>query len=171
MKINDRRDVLEKNLISIHNWILGLDQKVMGFIALQGIILALLIPGYLKSITDRFKTPHAITFINAVLVIISAGFLGYSIFKSLSAIYPRIGKKKTNKSHLYFGGITNYTSINYKQDMRKITENEYIEELIDQTYINAGIAERKHKEFRDAIKFFVIGMVIFIICYISLKFF
>ncbi len=168
--ISYRKDLLEKNLITIHNWILGLDQKVMGFLALQGIVLTLLIPGYLKSLTERFKTPHAITFINAAVVIVAFLSLGYSIYNSIIAIRPKLGKKETNTSHLYFGSIINFTLADYKKDMKKMTEGEYVEELLDQTYINAGVADKKHKEFREAIKFFLIGMGLLIMCYLSLKF-
>ncbi len=169
MQTKQRIDLLEKNFATILAWILGLDQKVNILLALQGIILALLIPGYLTTIVARFKTPHAITFINAGIVIIAAFLLGYSIVKSISAIYPRLGKKKTNTSHLYFGAIATYKLSDYKHDMKSLTEDKYTDELLEQIHINSIIADKKHREFRDALRYFVIGMILFIVCYLSLK--
>lgn len=165
---NTKVSQAEKTLDTIGEWIRGADQKVTIFLALQGIILALLIPNYLKTITVRFQT-HTISVLNSLPILLAAVSLGVAVFESLNVILPRVSNKTS--SHLYFGGIKNMTLEKYKTEMRALTTEEYFDELCEQIHTNSKIAVGKYGRFQKAIIFFLIGMGLLIVSYIALKFF
>lgn len=159
---------LENILQGISDWIRAADQKVSILLALQGIILTLLIPDYLKTTTGRFQA-NTISVWNGILFFFATSSLVIAILIALIAIFPKLNNKV--KSHLYFGGIKNMSLEQYKDDMKHLTNGEYFDELCEQIHTNSGIASRKHKLFQKSIWFFIIGMILFVISNLSLKFF
>lgn len=159
---------LEITLQNINDWIKAGDQKVSVFLALQGIILSIIIPNYLNTITLRFQT-HMISFWNGFFIVLASLALGYSVFESINAIFPRIGNK--SKSHLYFGNIRNIELKQYIKDMRKLSMGDYFDLLCEQIHVNSRIASNKHERFQRSIVFFLIGIFLLITSYLSFKFF
>lgn len=169
MNIMQRKiDIAEKNLSRVHEWIRGIDQKVSVFLALQGVILTLLFPKILLAIIAIFKT-SAISYWNSVFILWAILALGFGVFESLNAIFPRISNK--GKSHLYFGGIKNITLTKYTDDMKHFTDEDYFDELCEQVHKNSVIAVGKAEHFQKAIILFLLGIGLFTISYISLKLF
>jgi hypothetical protein len=158
----------ERTLVLVNEWIRGADQKISIFLALQGITLTLLIPNYLKTITARFQT-HTISIWSSGFVLLATLCFGLGIVEALIAFFPRVSNKA--KSHLYFGGIKNMKLAKYKDDMKHLSNEDYFNELCEQAHMNSGIAGTKYGHFQKAIIFFLIGMGLFIVSYISLKFF
>jgi len=166
MNINRKTEIAEKILASINGWISSADQKVSIFLALEGVIITLLIPNYLKSITDRFQT-HTMQFWPGALIILTVLSLGYSIFRSLTVIFPRLTNKAC--SHLYFGCIKNMDFNKFSRDMERMSENSYLKELYEQIHTNSKIANCKHEAFQHAIVAFIVGMLLCMVSYILLK--
>lgn len=158
----------EKILDTIHGYVKGADQKISIFLALEGIILAILIPNYLKMVTARFQL-HTMSLWNGLAIILATISLIYSIYEALNAIFPRLSNNKV--SHLYFGSIERMKLQEYKTEMRDLREDEYFNELCEQIQINSIIVFGKHKKTQRAILFFLIGMGLFIISYVLLKIF
>lgn len=157
----------ENNLDRVQEWIKAVDQKINMFLALQGIILTLLIPNYLKTITARFQT-QTISLWDALFIILATVCLGIAIFQSLVAVFPRLSNKIG--SLLYFGSIKNMTANSYRAAMENLTESVYLKDLHEQIFINSRIAARKHEHFQISIILFLIGIGFLIITYLSFKF-
>ncbi len=161
-------DIAEKNLNRVHEWIRGIDQKVSIFLALQGVILTLLFTKILSAVVAIFTTT-AVSFWDSLFILWAILALGFGVFESLLAIFPRINNNA--KSHLYFGGIKNLTLSEYKNGMKDITDEDYFEELCEQVHRNSVIAVAKAEHFQKAIIIFLLGIGLLIVSYISFKFF
>jgi hypothetical protein len=159
---------IENNLGRIHEWIKSIDQKVSVFLAFQGIVLTLLF-------SDVFswskRHSHSFSCIDIVILVTGIVLLGFSIYKSITAIIPRLKNHKGHKSITYFKDIAEFELKDYKKKVRETNEKEYEEELINQVHISAVIAKRKHQEFRDSIIFFLVGMGLLVAIFFIQKFF
>lgn len=168
MTLKSKISTAEQTLTTVHDWIKSADQKVNIFLAFQGIVLTLLIPNYLKSITSRFQT-HTMSLWNGFFILGAIVLLSLAIYSALNAILPRLGNKKI-KSHLYFGAIAKIPLKQYISEMKNMCESDYLDELLSQIHLNSNIAFRKHKQFWNSIICFLVGMSFFVATYISLKF-
>jgi hypothetical protein len=157
---------IENNLDRIHEWIKSVDQKVSVFLAFQGVALTLL---FSEVFLWTKRNIHNFSCIDTVLVVSGIVLIGYSIYKSVSAIIPRLKNHKGHKSLTYFKDIAESSLKDYKKQVKETNESEYQDELINQVHISATIAKRKHEEFRDSIVFFFAGLLLLIIIFLITK--
>jgi predicted CopG family antitoxin len=157
---------LESNLIRIHEWIKSADQKVSIFLAFQGIILALL---FINVFSWIIKNLIDFSCINLFLFILGIILVAYSIYKSLSAIIPRLNNGKKRKSIIYFGDIAKFDLDDFEKKVQEMSNNEYEKELIRQIHVSSKIAVQKHSQFRDSIFLFLLGMILLALCFLFFK--
>lgn len=157
---------LETNLERVHEWIKSADQKVSIFLAFQGVVLALLFSGIFSWATENLKDlscKNLLPFISGIILV------SYSIYKSTSAIIPRLAKDKKKKSITYFGDIAKFDLGDFKKAIKETSTEEYENELTEQIYISSKIATRKHSQFRDAIFAFFGGMILLMLSFLLFK--
>lgn len=157
---------LESNLVRVHEWIRAADQKVSIFLAFQGVVLTIIFPAVSSWVLVNVKN-----FSYTILVILTTAFvlIGYSIYKSASAIIPRLAKDEKQKSITYFGDIAKFELENFKKNIKQMSTEEYENELIEQIHISSKIASRKHIQFRDAIFIFFGGMFLLAISFLIFR--
>jgi len=73
----------------------------------------------------------------------AAALLIASLASLCAAVFPRT--KGPSGSLIFFGGITDRSVAKYREDMSRLDEEAYIEDLIQQTYVNASIAGTKYR--------------------------
>lgn len=72
------------------------------------------------------------------------------------------------KSVIYFNNIANNTSFNqYKNRIINYTEDEFLNDIISQIYINSVICNLKFKNYNQGIYLSFIGFIGFIIFFIA----
>lgn len=141
------KDELENNLNRVHEWIRGADNKVSILLALEGIIITLLISDSISSVISDLRYGCWST----ILLIAGLVFLFVSAYKAIMAIIPRLKRGKKPLSLLYFGDVACMDLQSYEEKMRKMSEKDYEDQLLEQIHISSVIASSKHKHFRDSI--------------------
>lgn len=154
---------LDSNLLRVHEWIKAADQKVSIFLAFQGIALTII----LSTIYD-WMSSSLINSSCANLAILAGSFVlfGFSIYKSISSIIPRLSKDSNSKSIIYFWDISQLELSDFRKRIKEINSEEYEDELINQIYISSKIASRKHSQFREAILIFCMSIVLLLISFL-----
>lgn len=157
---------LETNLDRVHEWTRAADQKVSIFLAFQGTVITLLFTSVFAWTKDNFYNFSCIN----LVILVSGIFLAIcSLYKSASAIIPRIAKDGYKKSITFFGDIVKFNLEDFKKAVKETSVNEYEIELMEQIHISAKIATRKHSQFRDAIFTFFSGMILLVISFLLFK--
>lgn len=82
------------------------------------------------------------TVVAAIAAAFAAFFLVLSIAFAAFASFPRT--TGPTGSLIYFGGITSRDLTQYGSEVKSMTPDQYIDDLIGQCYRNAQIAERKY---------------------------
>jgi multisubunit Na+/H+ antiporter MnhC subunit len=154
---------LENNLTRAQEWIKAADQKVGIFLAFQGIIFTILFEKTFLWIKDNLTNMNLISMclLSSAIVLIT-----YSIYKSTSAIMPRLVKESKNKSIIYFGDIAKFSISDFQKTIHEIDQEGFENEIINQTHICSKIAIKKHLQFRDAILAFFAGLFLFIVTFL-----
>lgn len=147
---------LETNLARVHDWIKSADQKVSIFLAFQGVVLTILFTNVLPYLIENLDD---FTCLNAFIHVVGIVLIGFSIYKSSSAIFPRLAKDTSRNSLTYFGDIARIDLKDFKKGIKDVSLEEYEGELIDQIHISSKIAVKKHVQFRDAIIAFFSGVL------------
>lgn len=140
----------ENTLKDIHGWIKSSDTK---FSILLGVVAVLF-----SLTTEIFKIlPYAAENTFSVKVFFAVLFWVVYVLSSLSTLiiclsglFSRMKTPKTN-SMLYFGSIANQELNEYKFNVLATTEEEKLDDLLNQIHINSRIAEKKMKLFNCAI--------------------
>jgi hypothetical protein len=133
-------EILENNLNRQLDWVKTADSKVPPVFAIATAMLGLL--ATLMKVETAWGYPVAIACaINLILLLASIGFLALSMF-------PRTGGPKG--SNIYFGGIVTKSESDYLTAMSNIDEVSYSNDLILQTYRNAGIVNDKYSNIKTA---------------------
>lgn len=79
-----------------------------------------------------------------------------------SVIFAKINKSKYN-SKIFFTDISNNKSLqDYKKIVVEQNEDEMLDDLINQIYINAKICTDKYKRYRRGIKLIVFSVLTFL---------
>lgn len=148
---------LETNLLRVHEWIRTADQKASIFLAFQGFVLTLLFESVSSWIARYLSSaPYMIL----ILVLAGTTLIGFSVYKSISVVLPRLTKDGRKRSITYFGDIARFELSEFRKTLKEIQIDEYENELIDQIHVSSRIAAKKHVEFRDAIFAFFCGAIL-----------
>ena len=171
-KIN--KDELYKRLDSINQWINNCDSKTSVMIGFIGVLVTIIFTNseiihYLVKILSNCFTKVIFSDILFFIFLLSfALMIIYGIALLLKVLIPTL-KMKSNKhkSYLYFGSIAKYDSyVEYKNDLLCATENDIIDDLLNQIYQNSLIATNKYHNYTKGVKTFILGFVGFVILYI-----
>jgi len=157
---------LEQNLQRVQEWIKAADQKVSIFLAFQGAVISLFFADTLNWLKVNL---NQLSWLLATLYISGVVLIGYSVYKSVSAIVPRLKHHSGKKSLTYFGDIANLELNDFKKKIKGMSDADYEDELIEQIHISAKIAARKHFQFRDSIIMFFLGMFLLALTFIMNK--
>lgn len=126
-------DYLEKELSRLLGWIQAADTRISLVLPLSTVMLgalAALVPSI-----DKW------TILSAFTALASTIFLVLSIICLTFASFPRT--KGPEKSLIFFSGISSKDIDEFRESVRLLDENEYINDLTNQCHINAQIADIK----------------------------
>lgn len=133
--MNEEKKVifLETTLARLLGWIQSADQKINFILTLDIAMLSTLVAIF--SSASDYRTETTVCIVLSILTLV-ASILFISI-----ATFPRT--KGTYGSLIFFGGITTKSPMQYKNQITNLDIQEYINDLTEQCYINAIIAEKK----------------------------
>ena len=161
------------SLDRINGWINSCDSKAGTVLALTGVLLTIIFTN--DGMTEIYNVLQDITppvNFGAVLYI---GFLGISVFvlcygiaRLILTLVARIDANVFRQpglitdSVLFFGSISNRASYQiFQNDILSIKKEDYLKDLLSQIYINSKIANEKHVNYNEGIKWTIIGFIAF----------
>ena len=169
-KIKYSIEDLYKNLDITNSWINNSDNKASIMIAFLGFSLFELfkntdytdcIYNVLKKCISNinFSDCLFLLFIGISFILILLG-----IYKLLKVLVPSLkNNKNIPESLIYYGYISNVESLKYKELVKNATEENIIDDLINQNYINSKICFRKFNNFRYGTFLIFLGIILNII--------
>ncbi len=125
----------EKSLSQMIDWIGRHDSRSAG---LMGITVAMM--GALSAATPAVKEWNAI--FTLALAITTTGF-GMVLYQLMRGQIPRLRKGKPSLS--FFGTVAAMPQDEFRDRFVKMTEDEYLEDLLNQCYVNARILRSKFR--------------------------
>ena len=125
--------LLETTLARLIAWIQSADQKAAFALTLSMAMLSALVA--ISSSTSNWNVKVSVSIIFAIIPLL------VSIISVAMAAFPRT--KGTFGSLIFFGGITTRSLTQYQNQIITFNNQEYINDLSEQCYINAIIAEKK----------------------------
>jgi hypothetical protein len=159
------KSILENNVSRISEWIKAADEKVSIWIAFQGIIITIGAPYLSKEIVPKMNSVGLV-----ICGIVITLLFCFSLYKSISAITPRLKNNSGEKSLLYFGDIARMYFADFETKITTYSEQEYVADLRKQIYMISKIALRKHQQFRDSIiSFFISFLSALVIIFLVIK--
>lgn len=135
-----------RTLEMINNWINNIDTKVSFAMALAGILM-----GFIFNMTLSDNEGTMVLILTLLLYI--ANFAALLCF--VLAITARVDNPNNAQSIFYFGSISTFKLIDYKEKTNNITEQEILEDLKEQIHTNSLICNKKTKHFIRGVKFLV----------------
>lgn len=129
-KIANAQWILEKNL----SWIASADVKAGVIITLNIAMLGGLAATYSNS-PLKICWAQLFTILAAALEVLSTAF-------TAAAIFPRL--KGPKKSLIFFGKITDLTFTDFDNQLKNSSDEIFLNDLSEQIYRNAEIANEKH---------------------------
>lgn len=132
-----------KNLERVINWIENTDKKAGIIIAFDTGLIALMsiaTPAIYEFVSDNFLF-EGLLFSLISLVALTAFCL--SMYNAFRVLLPDVTSKVSDRNLFFFKTIVKFTESDFKEKIKKISDDEILETLADQTYINSKIASRK----------------------------
>ncbi len=162
----DKED-LYKNLDMTNLWINNSDTKASIVIAFLGFSLFELIKNtkYFNNVEMLLKkSTHNIIFSDCLYLLFLGGsyiLILIGLYLLLKVLIPTLKSKgKIPKSLIYYGFISNIELKEYKQLIKQSTEEELMDDLINQNYINSKICFNKFNNFKYGTFFIILGSII-----------
>lgn len=168
------KDDIYKNLENINSWINNSDTKASIVLGLNGVILSIIFTNdiFINKYTNIFKKVFKnINFSDILYIgftISSIAMLVFGLYKLIKVLVPTLKATLNNSkpSHNYFGGIASFNScLEFKTSLNSLSEEDVIDELLSQVYINSIICNNKFKNFRGGLKYSLIGFILIIILF------
>ena len=151
MNKDDLQYILSRN----DEWIRGADQKVSIFLAFQGVVLTILLPGLYSWFSENyFILPCETLYLSGLGLVL----MFFGIIEAAGVIIPRLNNTSPKKSFLYFGDIAGKDLSEYKKELNLVTNEKFEDELINQIHMLSKISTRKHRHFKYSIVFFLSGV-------------
>ncbi len=126
-------DYLEKELLRLLDWIKSADARIRLILPLVTAML-----GTIAALVPKFELWSVFS---GICVSFSVFFLLLSILSVAIASFPRTNGPKG--SMIFFSGINNRELRQFKNDVNFFDEEKYQDDLMEQCYINAQIAQIK----------------------------
>ena len=87
--------------------------------------------------------------------------------KIIQVLIPTLKNSNTIKSHFYFGGIASFSNVQeFKHSVKKMSEEEIVDELLNQLYTNSVICSKKFNNFKNGLFYSLIGLISIIVLFI-----
>ncbi|MCD8336679.1 MAG: DUF5706 domain-containing protein [Lachnospiraceae bacterium] len=151
--ISEQIDQMKYGFDLENMWIGNADNKVSVACALHAGIFAVIT--FLseqvvskEEINTCWENTYRITFVLSIVLLL------FAIFCYIEALSPNLLSFSTKKDNgkkkypLYFGDIADENFASYKGKICQSTPKDFLDELISETYINAGICNRKMKWYK-----------------------
>lgn len=149
-----------------NNWIGHMDSKASFLLAYLAVLIGFIVSdGVPRIFTELTDSPTAIILWVEILLVIllyltwllSLGFL-------LGTLTARVKTKKIEPSLLYFGDISKLSSDKYKMAILNRTNEDLINDILDQIHINSTICSQKSKLYNMGLVTTLSATGIYIVC-------
>ena len=181
MNQNDKEKVireLENDLERVLHFISNCDQKASIVLATFGIVFSIIfskleiltrISALFLNVNNSIQNKEywlTISIVLTILVLVTALFIIIkSFYNIIQAIRGTVDERMDevsldqylchNNSKIFFGTISNESFSDFMNQRRKATDEERIDELISQLYINCKICKQKFKSYNKGIESFL----------------
>lgn len=168
---DDALDILDRTIGFINNC----DSKASVVLGIFGVLLTILFSSEgvlkLKSIIKiAINTGTCYSVLYCIFLFCTAGGFTFGIVKLLQVLFPKTDCDDLKQeglelnSKIFFGSICkNSTYKQYKLKMMNCSEDEYLNDIISQIYLNSIICDMKFENFKTGVKVALIGFVTFLI--------
>lgn len=167
---DDALDILDRTIGFVNNC----DSKASVVLGVFGVLLTILFSS--ESITELksiVKEAISAGTCSGVLywVILSCTAVGFifGIVKLLQVLFPKTDCDELKQdglelnSKIFFGGICKSSTYKkYKEKMMRCSEDEYLNDIISQIYLNSVICDKKFKNFKIGVLAALIGFFSFL---------
>ena len=172
---NYNKDDIYKNLENINGWINNSDTKASIVLGLDGVMLSIIftndifVSNYINIFKNVFKSINFSDILYIGFTIGSIVMLIFGLYKLIQVLVPtlKINFNNSKPSHIYFGSIASFNSCSeFKFSIKKLSEEDIMDNLLNQVYINSLICNNKFNNFKTGLKHSLIGFVLIIILFI-----
>lgn len=159
-----------QTLEMVNTWISNIDTKVSFTLALAGVLIGFIfstgLPSALKIVSEvsKLQELNGGESIGAILVCVLYVVSFISILFFMLAIIARIKNMNNVQSLFFFGSIAKMEILDYKTKVNSMSEQEVLEDLLEQIHTNSMICNKKAKYYNRGIKFLVATIVLWFIC-------
>ncbi len=158
--MNDKKVVIQRLQFELDkntDWIKTADQKTSIYLAFLGFLVTLLSPKIILWIaTHQCPIDSWKLYIMALGLLIFIGGLFYCVF----ALISKLKGNRKMKGLVYFGDIRQLEYHDYSKKIHAQSQEDYIEDLIEQVYTTAVIAYDKHTQFTNSVLITMTGAII-----------
>lgn len=169
-KTEELKSILDRTVL----WNNGCDTKTGIILALIGVLLTMVLTNeglktYYRIIVLAFDV-KAWVYLFALLCAVLC--LLFGLIKLISVLFASINITDFNQpaletdSKLFFGSISNNKFSEYKEKFLSMSEDDYINDLLSQIYINSKIANIKFKRYNLGVKTSILGFCGFILVFL-----
>ncbi len=164
-----------RELERIDLWINNADTKISYLLAFLGIIATIIFTSdnmiqKVKKCFDNILKLNEQDIVNilslmlVITVMVLVIFIAKCIYHLLKASNAKVNITNINtNSTLFFGSIATSTIEEFKEQIKKQTEEELEDDIVEQIFINSKICNEKMKNYNKAIKYLKISLIILII--------
>ena len=145
----DKIDYLEKELARLLDWIKTADTRISLILPLATAML-----GAVAALTPSFSKW---TWCIGISIGLSVILLACSLIFISVALFPRTNGP--NNSMIFFGGISSGDLETFRNAVNELESDNYINDLINQCYINAKIASIKFKWVKKSLMFLLFSSI------------
>lgn len=159
-----------QSLGMINTWINNIDTKVSFALALSGVLIGIIFSAGLPNAWKKVSEVSKLAELNGGEIIASIlVFLLYivsflSILFFMLAIIARVKNLNNALSIFFFGSIGKMKLHDYEDKVSKITDQQIIEDLVEQIHTNSRICSKKAQWYNLGIKFLVATILLWFIC-------
>jgi hypothetical protein len=163
-------DILDRTI----GFINSCDSKASVVLGVFGVLLTILfssdgVTELKKIIKVAISTGIFYGVLYCIILVFTAIGLAFGIVKLLQVLFPKTDCNELKQedlelnSKIFFGGILkNSTYRQYKDKMMKCNQDEYLNDIISQIYLNSVICDRKYKNFKIGVIVALVGFLSFI---------
>jgi hypothetical protein len=136
---------LQEELKRISEWIKFADQKVAFLAVYYSALFGFIVANGDAAIQKLLYLNSCVLLIDLFVILLGIVSFSFGVTLIISAIFPRLNNRLTNKSLFYYGSVSNMRFVDFKKKMTELSEDETKEQIIEQIYTNSVIADQKMK--------------------------
>lgn len=165
--ITSTKENAEHTLDQVTSWVNSVDTKASYALSLTSILTGFIL---IQGIPQAFSAACVAESISiSLLVGVVLVFLLYlssyvAILLLVYAIMARVSTGNKNGSHLFFGHISKRDLAEYVQEFTELTEDQYINELLEQIHTNSKICMKKISFYQRGIYALIIAISLCFLC-------